>query len=689
MLKDKIFTKSATRFPKTFQFGQANAACRFCKKIFCCTKCRDRHVDKVHPNVNTDCPLCASQILPLRQCESTKLNLEDEKLLCHIVNKHLPLRCRLCGDLFASREDFKSVGACKWFERWNCLTSPSSHEYLEKKSKQCSISESDCNGSRFCTPPEIYRKTSTPMLLGQKAGFETLSVPEFSFKTPKTDSSSISQVASISKTQTSDTQLTQFFSCLLYSSNEETTPFKICKDEQFTRSNSGRRLNIMEVEQRKVANNATNVITANVNEVLSPVNMDLTPTEGGILQDSPVSDDVCEDVMKKVRFSDRYETAVEFGDLMESCVRTILNMSMEDDSHDTQKRATATEDTKDANNRMQTNSMENTITPKITNDNQAEDITRFLIQPPENFLNNSQIEIIQDNTTNIKKENKNPNVSNEVNNGWSIINQQDSNRVLMMVLMESNSGGLTTDLMPLISSGLQKLQEQLVSNRQSPLNTVESTKICRRSITTMKMSVESVESIENYSADNVANGQFALSSPVESSENSNNSGFLSSVAQAVKHALRNLSVPGLRVPKSIEATEVVQGREIVEKLSTSPKLSSGASSSQIRLGKRSRETTEMFLKEDPTAFPLDTRSPLAKRQRRWYKMIRGRLPINRMRNSRETTSPRGVSKETQVFSQGSLTVGDTVLPLPARACRSTDNVSYNKKEIDITKSNDK
>ncbi|KYN13127.1 hypothetical protein ALC57_14685, partial [Trachymyrmex cornetzi] len=36
-----------------------------------------------------------------------------------------------------------------------------------------------------------------------------------------------------------------------------------------------------------------------------------------------------------------------------------------------------------------------------------EDTTRFLIQPPKNFLNNSQIEIIQDNTKNMKKENQN------------------------------------------------------------------------------------------------------------------------------------------------------------------------------------------------------------------------------------------------------------------------------------------
>ncbi|KYN06841.1 hypothetical protein ALC62_02224 [Cyphomyrmex costatus] len=662
MLKDKIFKKSVvSRFPTTFQFGRTAVSCQFCNKIFCCTKCRDCHVDKVHPNVNADCPLCASKILPVRQYESTKLNLEDEKLLCHIVDKHLPLCCQLCGDLFESKENFKSVGACKCFERWNCLTSPSSYEHLGKKSKQYSTSESDYNGSRFCTPPEIYRKTSTPMLLSQKAGCETFLVPEFSFKTPNTNSS-IAQIPSISKTQTSETQ---YFSCLLYSSNEETTPFRISKNEQFVRSNSGRRLSIMEVEQEQIVNNNTEIITANVSEILSSVNMNLTQSEGGIL-DSPMSNEVCEDIVKKVRFSDRYESAPEFGDLMESCVKTILNMSMEEDkSHDAHKGDTATEGIK-VNNTMHTNSIKDTNTAKyvkVTNDNQDEDKKQFLIQSPKNFLNNSQIEIIRDNTNDLKEEHQNSDMSSEVNNGWSIINQKDSNRVLMMVLMESNSGGLDTNLMPLISSGLKKLQEQLVSNRQSSLNTAEPTKICRRSITTMKMSVESVE---NYSVDNAANGQFSSSS-IQNSENSNNGGFLSSVTQAMKHALRSLSVSGLRIPKSIEATEVIQQREIVEKLSSSPESSSGTSSSRVR--KRSREISP---KENPTAFTLGTTSPLAKRQRGWYRMIRGRLPINRMRNSRVTTSPRGVSKETQVFSQGSLTVGDTVLPLPARAHETTE-----------------
>lgn len=123
------------------------------------------------------------------------------------------------------------------------------------------------------------------------------------------------------------------------------------------------------------------------------------------------------------------------------------------------------------------------------------------------------------------------------------------------------------------------------------------------------------------------------------------------------------SIPGLR-PSSIE-TEVIQQREIV---GTS---SQGLSSfSQARPGKRIREIGETSSEEDPIA--LDTKSPLAKRQRGWYKMIRGRQPIRRVQDSRVTTSPRGVSAEKQVFSQGSLIVGDMVLPLPARAHQSKE-----------------
>lgn len=370
-------------------------------------------------------------------------------------------------------------------------------------------------------------------------------MPEFNLKTPK-NLSSIAQIASISNsTQTSDTQ---FFSFLLHSSNEEMTPFRTSKDEQFPRSNSGRKLTIME-EREKTPDKEAKRIIMNVLEITSPVEMDMTQPEGGILQDSSQSNDIREDVVKKVRFSDQYKTAVEVGDLMESCVRAILNMEEEEeefhDAHDkfNAQKAT-TKGAKDAKSTMDTNSMEDTSTvedAKNTNDSQAEDKKRPLVLPSENFLNSSQIRIIQDNTKNVKKENQDPEESNE---DPLTVNQRDSNRVLMMVVMESNSSGLTTDLMPLISTGLKKLQEQLISaNYQSPSSAAESAKVCRRSITTMKMSVSSVESYSTNSA--VTNYEqppsSSSSSSVVRSENSNNSGFLSAVAQAMKYAFRSFS----------------------------------------------------------------------------------------------------------------------------------------------------
>lgn len=66
-------------------------------------------MNKVHSGLNADCFLCASKALPVRQSE-IEILLEDEKLLCHIVDKHLPLHCQLCGDLIQSKEDFKSLG---------------------------------------------------------------------------------------------------------------------------------------------------------------------------------------------------------------------------------------------------------------------------------------------------------------------------------------------------------------------------------------------------------------------------------------------------------------------------------------------------------------------------------------------------------------------------------------------------
>lgn len=116
-------------------------------------------------------------------------------------------------------------------------------------------------------------------------------------------------------------------------------------------------------------------------------------------------------------------------------------------------------------------------------------------------------------------------------------------------------------------------------------------------------------------------------------------------------------------------SNVVQ-QQIVEDAISLPETSVSCNldnSLEIRYGKRARDVNEVSSWVDPVPVPPDIRSPLPKRKRERYK-IKGRRPIRSVRNRKsEITSPRGVSSETQFFSQGSLTVGDTVLPLPARA----------------------
>lgn len=64
-------------------------------------------------------------------------------------------------------------------------------------------------------------------------------------------------------------------------------------------------------------------------------------------------------------------------------------------------------------------------------------------------------------------------------------------------------------------------------------------------------------------------------------------------------------------------------------------------------------------------------SPAAKRHRGWYR-IRAREPIARMRERQVVAaSPRGASRETQRFQQGTLSIGDTFITLPSRAHQST------------------
>ncbi|XP_020291550.1 uncharacterized protein LOC109858556 isoform X2 [Pseudomyrmex gracilis] len=622
---------------------RAERTCRFCNKVFCCVKCRNRHT----------------------------------------IEKHLPLRCQLCSDLFESLEDLQSIGACKWKSQHWSFISPTGFQL--QKSNQCLLS--DIDDSRFITPSEILRKTSTPMLVGQKTSFEyhTPCVPNFSLKTPKSNSLSITQSNAKSSSQHINTGDTDFFSAI-----DNITPILISKSEF---SNSVKNLDIME-EQNEDVNKINTKIVADENRVSSTINTDLTCSNVDVvLQDSLASDVTRErlcralDVVKKVRFSDQFNSLTEMESLKESHMR---DTSMEEefyDAHDINIRNTKNTEKDKEETTESAKTIEDKQNTENTKNSHEQRKCSLLEQPLENSSANSNIKIILnntsntqkddqifDNTTKTQKENQNPNKKISTSDS-SVTNQQSSNRMLMMVVMENNSGMLSTDLVPLISSSLQKLHEQLASTScqscPSVTESLDSGNVRRRSILKMEMSVSTVDTYL-VNKEKLTTHQEVLSSsslPVQKCESNNNGGFLTAVAQAMKHAFKSFSILSNPTRRSIRGTEVVEQQKIITKSTTSQEVtddqvSTSSVNNQTRPGKRNREVSE------PTT-RMDSRTPLAKRHKAWYTMIKGRQPIDRMRESRVSKSPRGVSTETQVFSQGSLTVRDTIIPLPTRAHQSS------------------
>lgn len=338
--------------------------------------------------------------------------------------------------------------------------------------------------------------------------------------------------------------------------NEE-TPFslKISKDERY----SGGKLDVTEERSETADNKAAAIMTDE--SQMSPLNMDLTCTEGGILRDSPQLDPICEEpddetpeIIKKVRFSDEHRALPDFEVRIESsCAKSILNTSMEDedevyhdaDTHVSNTRSCASDATAEHFAKL----AENTENEKFPKRDREEDTTCTAERPlPNNLRNDLSVEVTRGNVNDendSEKENRNRSGTNSVSASTT---SQQGTRMLMMLLVENNSGQLNGDFMPLISSGLKKLQE-IASANLAP-GRVESlgakTALRRQSITQMQMTVSTVES---YSADDggtaVTRNPRGIEQPSSSSPtrdaDEKNGGFLSSFAQAVKHALRSLS----------------------------------------------------------------------------------------------------------------------------------------------------
>lgn len=265
-------------------------------------------------------------------------------------------------------------------------------------------------------------------------------------------------------------------------------------------------------------------------------------------------------------------------------------------------------------------------------------------------LNNSQMKVYVENIKNAEKENRSPEIQTI----------SGSSRVVMMVVVENNSTLSTSEV---IESGLKKLGHVASTVKLSASN--HSSPGCSSSIT----SVDSYYSAtsHNYCSPPIESNSTVSgnsNSSTTSNDSSNSSGILSVVANAVTSVMKYF--PGVGTSRTSEKEQI--GQDSISRSSSLESLGSGLNLTPSLLqtsGKRPRDTIE---NTSSSPRQLEFRSPLPKRPRGWYK-IKAREPIARMRN--RLKSPRGVSSETQVFHQGSLSVGDTVLPLPSRAHQST------------------
>ncbi|KOX73650.1 hypothetical protein WN51_13728 [Melipona quadrifasciata] len=533
-------------------------------------------------------------------------SFEDKALISHIVTRHLPLYCYLCGEIFKQIKDSESLGTCKWWKSKQRHSLVSAQKSI-LGTPPLVLDEKPSQFGQLISPPELYRNTSTPMVVDQKAGFnfKTPNVPNFTLKTPKTDPASLNNDEVRGSSQRSSLKSddsSNYVTCPSANIIEE-TPFRTWPPDYGSKE-LPRSLKIMKVKSN---NDSSEHYTDNH----CMEDMELTNVEDEMLPNSQ-SLETCQtekrlDSLKKVRFSDQHETPSEPNSM------AAINMTENEEYFDTSE-----------------------------------------MKEP---LESSQIKIYEDNAKNIQKENHNP---NSVNNDGQ--QSDDSSRVLLMVIVENNSKKTTTDL---INSGLKKL-EGIVTNKNLLVKS--------NSFPGSSNSVTSVDSYYSISSQNYYSSPNELSSSANkdpttsnnSTYNNNNGGIFSMMANAMKNVMRSFS--------AISTTNIEKRRAplrgdnvLIPSTSGFSSTSNSESFSSQRAEKRPRDAIENVPLSQRSTEQAELLSPVPKRHRGWYR-IKAREPIARMR---QLSSQRGVSSETQVFHQGSLSVGNTVLPLPDRAHQST------------------
>ncbi|XP_057319985.1 putative uncharacterized protein DDB_G0282133 [Microplitis mediator] len=680
-----------------------SSRCYACKKLFCCIDCCSNHIRKKHSAHQTpiDCPLCRQEPLIIR-------SFDHNQLKNHIIFNHLPLECLKCGELFDKHEDLKFIGTCDRHPIIRIeaptyievgVTSSSSSSFAvdldlagsvlsktpsaDSSIKRKSLSFSGDYRQFEDSPREFTRHTSTPMQVGLTRQLNSSNLNykggNFFFKTSSRHVGSVLTVHHCDKSVNNNS------------------------DSNNNNNNSVSNYNFNDINPGEF-NSQDNLITKSY---LS--NSDRTPLKS---------------ILSKSFNKDTSYQGISNSNLLRSITERKLEAMMEsnDENDDGQG---SNPGNSGGSLKREADSLESTGEYKSSRKNSkilskrvrfSDEFSSIEADTDEDNLNNeAEVEEYFESCqsfsdTSISSTEKNIhcnhtgddklNVNKKIN-GKSELNQGNekaednfnqsrtgSSRVVMMVLVEKAGEVYPRDLAPIIDSGLERLKSAINASSATELELAADNhsdiKDCQSGFT--MLSVDSYTKLSTLEcvkvADSSSSGSSLQINRSVAKQNINSGGIFASVANAVRNVFKNISGSS-RTTKTIGQSSSL-GNELQDDLSIDS--CESAITSLSRAAKRPREEIEFITstssssssspsyeslvddKSERKTTGNDIRSPVLKKPRGWYKQVRGREPIARMKNDLSSPPlPRGVSMETQCFHQGSLSTKDAVLPLPDRA----------------------
>ncbi|XP_055546379.1 mitosis initiation protein fs(1)Ya [Wyeomyia smithii] len=132
--------------------------CRTCAQVFCCAKCREKHENNNHKEmqaIRQICYICNNRPFPLKpDMKVTPNNL----LVEHILKEHLPLRCNRCAKVFHTTSDFESITRCLTITDRNGTSATDAVCQLEQNAMQIPTIKEASPENGIVRPQEVEDK---------------------------------------------------------------------------------------------------------------------------------------------------------------------------------------------------------------------------------------------------------------------------------------------------------------------------------------------------------------------------------------------------------------------------------------------------------------------------------------------------------------------------------------------------